>query len=305
MTVNKSKLKNSPFETVVTNAVNLRQTFNNTQNYTVPNTVSGIWIHLAGGGQGGSSRNTGGQTANGAGGTGGNGVFAYTPVTAGSTIGITIGAGGAGGTLTANTSSVQVGLAGGITYVNTSGASFVAGGGLGNGTPDAANTFNQNGYQGKLYGLSRQQIVFSDKTNSGRISQLFAIKEGVGYGGAQQGWGYNESSLASARQGQNSVYGGASGGGAVTNSAGGGNGQDGGVQNLTGRTGGTGVTYAATNGGAGGGGAGIAGNGAAGSGTTGGAGGAGGGGGGGGGANSANSGCTGGAGGAGAVLIYY
>jgi hypothetical protein len=305
MTVDKSKLQNSPFGSVVTNAVNLRQTFNNTQNWTVPNTVSGIWVHLAGGGQGGNSRNTGGQTANGSGGSGGNGVFAFTPVVPGSTVGITIGAGGSGGTIQANTSQPQIGTAGGITYVNTSGASWVAGGGLSNGTPNPTNTSNQDGYSGKLYGLSRQQIVFSDRENSGRKTELFSTREGVGFGGAQQGWEYNASNLSSSRLGVASTYGGGSGGAAVTNGAGGGNGQTGGNQIATGRTGGAGATYTNVNSGGGGGGAGIAGNGGAASGTNGGAGGAGGGGGGGGGANSANTGCTGGAGGAGAVLIYY
>jgi hypothetical protein len=307
MTVDKSKLQNSPFGSVTTSTVNLRQTFNNTQNWTVPNDVNGIWVHLAGGGQGGGSRNTGGQTANGPGGTGGNGVFAFTPVTPGSTVGITIGAGGSGGTIQANTSSAQIGNEGGLTYVNTSGASWVAGGGLKNGTHNTTNGFNTYGYPGKLYGLSRQQIVFSDKTNSGRISQQFSTKEGVGFGGASTEWEYNGSNVNSIdqRAGRSSVYGGGSGGGAVTNSPTAGNGATGGAQTATGRTGGVGATYTSVNSGGGGGGAGIAGNGAAGSGTNGGAGGAGGGGGGGGGANSANTGCTGGAGGAGAVLIYY
>jgi hypothetical protein len=307
MTVDKSKLQNSPFGSVTTSAVNLRQTFNNTQNWTVPNDVNGIWVHLVGGGQGGGSRNTGGQTANGSGGVGGNGVFAFTPVTPGSIVGMTIGAGGSGGTIQANTSSAQVGNEGGLTYVNTSGASWVAGGGLKNGSPNPTNTSNQVGYQGKLYGLSRQQIVFSDKANSGRISQQFSIKEGVGFGGANQEWEYNSSSAGSfdQRAGRSSVYGGGSGGGAVTNSSGGGSGATGGAQTATGRTGGAGAAWVSANSGGGGGGAGITGNGAAASGTNGGAGGAGGGGGGGGGAANATTGCTGGAGGAGAVLIYY
>jgi hypothetical protein len=308
MTVDKSKLQNSPFGASPTNAVNLRQTFNNTQNWTVPNTVSGIYVHLVGGGSGGGSRNTGGQTANGKGGTGGNGVFAYTPVVPGSTVGITIGAGGAGGTLRPNTDNLQEGEAGGLTYVNTSGASWVAGGGMKGATQNTTNTYNGFGYQGKIYGTSRQQIVFSDKANSGRINQLFSVKEGAGFGGGQDEWAYNGSnanSQNSERIGQDSRYGGGSGGGAVTNSNLGGNGATGGNQIATGRTGGAGAAWVTVNSGGGGGGAGIAGNGGAASGTNGGAGGAGGGGGGGGGAANANTGCTGGAGGAGAVLIYY
>jgi hypothetical protein len=301
MTVDKSKLQNSPFGAIVTNTVTLRHTFNTTQNWTVPNTVNGIWVHLAGGGTGGSSKQTTGQTGGGQGGSGGNGVFGYTPVIPGSTVGITIGAGGAGGIITNDV----VGKAGGITLVNTSGTCWVAGGGLSPQSQNGTNGFNQVGFNGKLHGVSRQQIVFSDRANSGRITPLFGLKEGVGFGGCQDGWDYNASNFSSQREGKSSIYGGGSGGGSVTNSVNGGNGQAGGAQNSTGNTGGAGAAFVNTNSGGGGGGAGIAGNGGAASGRDGGVGGAGGGGGGGAGAANANTGCVPGTGGAGAVLIYY
>lgn len=317
MTVDKSKIQNSPFETTSNFATpNLRQTFNNTQNWTVPDGVYGIWVHLAGGGAGGNSRSTGTTTPNGTGGAGGNGVFGYTPVTPGSTVGITIGAGGNGGTIGANVSANTYGNEGGKTVVNTSGTCWAAGGGW---RPRAVNTTNRNlgeTYTGKLYGVTRQQIVFGPRTNSPRSAYLFAggnepitgidFREGVSFGGTNDQNNYDQSTDSNAqRSGLRSLYGGGAGGCAVTNSVGGGNGGNGGNQVLTGYTGGTGATFAATNAGAGGGGAGIVGNGANTNGTTGGAGGAGGGGGGGGGANAANTGCSGGAGGAGAVVIYY
>jgi hypothetical protein len=301
MTVDKSKLQNSPFGAIATNTVNLRQTFNTTQNWTVPNTVSGIWVHLVGGGAGGSSKFTTNQTGGGQGGSGGSGVFGYTPVIPGSTVGITIGAGGARGTIT---NSVQ-GEAGGITSVNTSGTCWVAGGGLRSQFPNGTNGRNEVGFSGKLYGVSRQQIVFSDRANSGRITPLFSLKEGVGFGGSSEGWDYNGTTSVDTRTGRTSVYGGAGGGGSVNNQVNGGGGAPGGNLDSTGNTGGAGAPFVNTNSGGGGGGAGIAGNGGAASGRDGGNGGAGGGGGGGAGAASANTGCVPGNGGAGAVLIYY
>lgn len=317
MTIDKSKIQNSPFETTSNFAApNLRQTFNNTQNWTVPDGVYGIWVHLAGGGAGGNSRVTGATQPNGSGGSGGNGVFGYTPVTPGSTVGITIGAGGNGGTISANVVATSYGNEGGKTVVNTSGTCWAAGGGW---RPRGYNTTNRNvgeSFTGKLYGVTRQQIVFGPKTNSPRSAYLFnnasepltgvEFREGVSFGGTNEAYTYDQASDSNqTRSGLRSLYGGGSGGGSVTNAPQGGNGGNGGNQVITGYTGGTGATYAQTNAGGGGGGAGIAGNGASTNTTNGGAGGAGGGGGGGGGANSANTGCTGGAGGAGAVVIYY
>lgn len=307
MTLEKSKNQNSPFESPSNiSAPTLRQTFNTTQNWTVPDGVYGIWVHLAGGGAGGNSRTTT-QAVNGTGGSGGNGTFAYTPVTPGSTVGITIGAGGNGGTIQTNIVNATYGNEGGTTFVNTVGASYSAGGGWRTSSINTTNAINGWGFVGKLGGMIRQQVLFSPKSLSPRTAYLWGTREGSGFGGLTSEWDYNSANPTqnNNRIGRDSTYGGASGGGASTNNSNAGGGGSGGNQLLTGYTGGVGANYVQTNSGGGGGGAGIAGNGAAGSGTNGGAGGAGGGGGGGGGVGGASLGCTGGAGGAGAVLIYY
>lgn len=315
MTIDKSKTQNSPFGVNTSTATaNLRQTFNNTQNWTVPAGVNGIWVHLTGGGAGGTSKSTT-NNSNGQGGVGGNGVFGYTPVTPGSTVGITIGAGGAGGTIGASINEDQIyGGAGGRTDVNTVGTCWSAGGGQRGGVSNLTNTEWAQGFSGKMLGVSRQQLVFGQATNSPRIVSLYpqgsntgtrTSREGVGVGGLVGPASWNGNASQSFRSGGNSHLGGAAGGSSVTNISGAGGGGNGGNQGLTGYTGGAGAAYVSPNSGGGGGGAGIAGNGGAASGNNGGTGGAGGGGGGGGGGNNATTGCSAGAGGAGAVLIYY
>lgn len=305
MTVEKSKNQNSPFESSSNiSSPTLRQTFNTTQNWTVPDGVYGIWVFLAGGGAGGNSRITT-NSANGSGGSGGNGVFGYTPVTPGSTVGITIGAGGNGGVIQTNQSNLTYGNEGGSTFVNTVGISWFAGGGWRPAGYNTTNSFVGVGFTGKIGGVTRQQILFTPKSLSPRTSYLWGVKEGVGFGGTNSEYDWNSTTATTQRDGRSSIYGGGSGGGAVTNNNVAGPGGPGGAQNLIGYTGGNGAAYVSTNQGGGGGGAGIAGNGGSTNTTNGGNGGAGGGGGGGGGATSATTGCTGGAGGAGAVLIYY
>jgi hypothetical protein len=306
MALQKTHESGSPFEINASySAPNLKHTINNTQNVTIPSGVYGIWVHMAGGGAGGNGRCQPGQTPNGTGGSGGNGLFGFTAVTPGSTVGVTIGAGGTGGNFSNALGDNNIGNAGGTTFVNTVGTSWACGGGWRTSQANNSNGFNASSTCGKLYGVTSQKIIFTDKNDSPRSSYLFSSNgEGIGFGGQNTGYEYNSSSANVNKQGSSSIYGGGAGGGAVTNSASAGNGGTGGSQTLTGYTGGAGATYANVNSGGGGGGAGISGNGSVGSGTTGGAGGAGGGGGGGGGANSANTG-AGGAGGAGAVLIYY
>jgi hypothetical protein len=162
---------------------------------------------------------------------------------------------------------------------------------------------NHPGISGKMFGVTRQQIIFTPRETSPRISVQWPYKEGISPGGTHQNlWQYSTATVVT-RTGGNSIYGGGGGGGAggqFSNLAG----APGGNSLFNSNTGGAGANYALANSGAGGGGAGIAGNGGAGSGNTGGAGGSGGGGGGGGGIVNANVG-TGGAGGSGAVLIYY
>ena len=303
MTFDKTKDTNSAFEAPANiTGVNLRHTVTNTQNITLPNTVSGIWVHMAGGGSGGTGR-INANPASGFGGSGGVGLFGYTSVTPGSTVGITIGAGGAGGVSNTNVVDANLGGDGGTTSVNTTGTCWKVGSGERGLHWNTPNQVIGNTSSGKMFGVTRQQIIFTPRETSPRISVQWPYKEGISPGGTHQNlWQYSTATVVT-RTGGNSIYGGGGGGGAggqFSNLAG----APGGNSLFNSNTGGAGANYALANSGAGGGGAGIAGNGGAGSGNTGGAGGSGGGGGGGGGIVNANVG-TGGAGGSGAVLIYY
>jgi hypothetical protein len=104
----------------------LRQTFNNTQNYTVPNNVSGVVIAMIGGGGGGGSTSANDSNHGSGGGAGGFGIRAI-EVVPGSTIAVTIGAGGTGG----NAGARQLGSTGGVTTVAVGNITFSANGGLG------------------------------------------------------------------------------------------------------------------------------------------------------------------------------
>lgn len=277
----------------------LKQTFNNTQNWTVPSGVNGIWVHLVGGGGGGTARINSNQI-NGTGGAGGNATIGFTPVTPGETIGITIGAGGSGGVVQTNDTGNQLGNAGGDTFVNTSGTSWGAGGAIKAGPSSSTNAQTSGTRGGLKWGMTRQQIKFGSKNQSPRLLQTFWAQglEGCWGGGVNATINYNGSSNTSIN-GQSATYAGASGGFGSTNGTN--VVSSGGNSNIYGFNGGTGGNNIS---GGGGGGAGIAGNGGAGSGYNGGAGGAGGGG-GGGGSGLTNAGGNGGAGGAGCVKIYY
>jgi hypothetical protein len=304
MTTNKT-ITQSPFIGASTiPAPTLQQTFNSSTNWTVPNTVSGIWIHLVGGGAGGAGKNNT-VTNSGVGGAGGVGHLAYTPVIPGSTVGITIGAGGSGGS-SGVSANARYGNDGGETYVNTSGASYGAGPGRVTGPPDTSNGTSGASFSGPFIGLTRQQIVFGSASQSPRRFVLIGDttgQEGGDFGGTGSA-NFNYSSHTRLQGvGGSSTYGGGGGGhGCALNGANLGGGA-GGAQNLTLYTGGAGNNAGVSGGG--GGGAGIAGNGTAASGNNGGAGGAGGGGGGGAGSTVANNNANGGAGGAGCVKIYY
>jgi hypothetical protein len=285
----------------------LQQTFNSSTNWTVPNTVNAIWIHLVGGGAGGGGKMNTGYNASGTGGSGGNGTFGYTPVVPGSTVGIIIGAGGTGGVPSAGLVNSQSND-GGETFVNTSGTSFGAGGGVGQAYPNTTNANYADGFSGRYIGITRQQIVFGAKNASARQFVTAGLAEGVAFGGLANRNNYNSGNApGSLPNGNNSSYGGAAGGSGTPNGGNTPQGGNGGNQITYGFTGGAGAAFANINSGGGGGGAGITGNGNAGSGAIGGNGGAGGGGGGGGGAGQANNNTNarGGNGGAGAVRIYY
>lgn len=307
MSIEKSKTDNSPFILNQTMPVpTLRQTFNNTQNWTVPSGVNFIWVHLAGGGQGGGSKATA-NNSNGQGGTGANGYFGFTTVTPGTTVGITIGAGGNGGTIGSGYSSnVTPGNAGGDTYVNTvNGSCFVAYGAIKSANYNTTNGFFGSSWQGRVPSTTQERPMFVPANQSPRIYPLFLYREGASLGGNTYSSSYDTSSLTDIN-GSGSIYGGGGGGAsAFNNTTATPSGGTGGSSIGSKYNGGAGATATTGNSGGGGGGAGIAGNGGAASGTNGGAGGAGGGGGGGGGGPSVNTGATGGAGGAGAVLIYY
>jgi hypothetical protein len=301
MTIDKT-ITQSPFIGGSTIAVpSVQQTFNSSTNWTVPNTVSGIWIHLVGGGAGGGGRNNS-STANGSGGGGGVGIIAYTPVTPGSTVGITIGAGGSGGSSGVQ-ANARYGNDGAATYVNTSGASYGAGPGICSSTDDSGNQNYGQSFSGPFIGLNRQQMAFGSANQSPRRYVLIGgvvNQEGGSYGGTSATGNYASGPAGNSLVGQPSNHGGGGGGCGTYNNGAANAAGTGGASVIATTNGGIGAT-----GGGGGGGAGIAGNGSAGSGSNGGAGGAGGGGGGGVGQTTTNNTANGGAGGAGCVKIYY
>jgi hypothetical protein len=125
MAVDKSSILNIASNTAPGNYLpNLRQTFNNTQNWTVPTGVRGIIVVMAGGGGGGGSSNSGQNFGASAGGGGGTGVEAV-GVIPGDTVAVTIGAGGAG----AVANSLSDGASGGTTTVGVGNTLLIANGG--------------------------------------------------------------------------------------------------------------------------------------------------------------------------------
>ncbi len=217
MALDKSKSQNSPFNVDASiPSISLRQTFNTTQNWTVPDGVYGIWVLLAGGGGGGNGKLSTG--AGGQAGSGGNGTFGYTVVTPGSTVGITIGAGGNGGTYQTTVVDGLIGNEGGVTSVNTVGTCWSAGGALRSGTPNTTNVQQAVTYIGKTYGITRQQIVFGPKSTTPRTAISFKYSEGSGTGGVGPSGDYSTMTNANAN-GNNSTYGGAGGGTAVASQA--------------------------------------------------------------------------------------
>jgi hypothetical protein len=125
MAVNKSSRLNISSNTSSGNTLpTLRQTFNNTQNWTVPTGVQGIIVVLSGGGAGGGSANSGNNFGGSGGGGGGTGIEAL-GVIPGDTVAVTIGAGGNGGA----GGSTSDGVAGGITTVGVGNTLLTANGG--------------------------------------------------------------------------------------------------------------------------------------------------------------------------------
>lgn len=104
---------------------NLRQTFNNTQNWTVPTGVNGIVFVIAGGGGSGGTSSSGTNYGGGGGSAGAVGVKAV-GVTPGTTVSVTIGAGG-----TAVNTTVSSGVNGGSSTIDIGNIRYTAGGGRG------------------------------------------------------------------------------------------------------------------------------------------------------------------------------
>jgi hypothetical protein len=324
-------------------APQLRATYTNSTNFTVPSTVGLIYYVLAGGGGGGSGGDDQwtGQTKVGGGGGGGGGVsIGFFPVTPGENVSITIGAGGTGGGYQANLSPTSAGL-GGTTILRTTSWVAYAHGGSGGRASNSAQGGSQPGNGGSggrpytntlpfLSGTSSfgsnhsahfvippesYQNVYNNSqfgATSGTVwNQLGANTSSQNFGsGAGASIGTTDGQVNDITSGFGRISGRGSHG--ITGGGGGGSGQNaggagrGGYSTLA-YTGGN--AYAGFLYGGGGGGAGIAGNGVSpGQARSGGAGGTGGGG--GGGAWSASTSTyrpsgSGGAGGVGAVLIYY
>jgi hypothetical protein len=150
-------------ETTTLNVPTLRTTINTTSNWTVPAGVKAILLVAAGGG-GGSGQNMAGTGSSGGGG-GGVAVKAL-PVTPGSTVGITIGAGGTANAY--NASNSAKGNTGGTTQVNISTLSIRANGGTGGGgNTNTATARAQTGNGGNA-------IIYSNV--SGSLSSIPSIK---------------------------------------------------------------------------------------------------------------------------------
>jgi hypothetical protein len=146
MTVSETKIINGSTwsQAVATATPALKHTFNTTQNWTVPNNISAAFFMIAGGGGGGSGAGPNQQGS----GAGGGGVYpGWLALQPGSTVSITIGAGGTAGPASPDFSS---GGTGGASYVTI--GNFVAGGNGGSGgsmsnisgTAGGGNTFTSN-----------------------------------------------------------------------------------------------------------------------------------------------------------------
>lgn len=300
--------------------------------FVAPPGVSGFRVSVIGGGGGGGSGRRGAAASARTGGTGGGGgahnKLFLGAITAGTSISVTVGAGGsAGAAQTANDTDGNVGTVGGTSSFGSygsaygggpgaAGAATSTGGGTGGGSAGAGavgTTSNVSGGLPSSSGLGQGTTPFNMGTGGAgsRTSSAAAAEYGGGAGGY--------CSTTTANAGGDSIFGGPGGGsgGAIssgnTPSAGGAGGGIGTYASGGGAAGGdttpsvgvagaTGTAVAGTCGTGGGGGGAHASS----AGGTGGAGGAGGGGGGGGGAsaNGANSG-AGGVGGRGEVRVYW
>jgi hypothetical protein len=127
----------------------LRQTFNNTQNYTVPNNVSALVVGMIGGGGGGGSSNPSDSNQGSGGGAGGFGLRAI-EVVPGSTIAVTIGASGAGG----GGGARVAGSTGGSTTVGVGNVLFTANGGGGGQAGTSAQSDQAGGGQAGSFSIS-------------------------------------------------------------------------------------------------------------------------------------------------------
>lgn len=218
---------------------------------TPPTTGSYVMAEVWGAGAGGGSGARGATTTNGAGGGGGGGSYRrafFKLADIGSSIPVTIGAGGAGGAAqTVNATNGNNGTAGG----NTTFGSFLTGyGGLpGNGgSTGTASTHGGNGAgvigQAAPAVLSSGQNVFS--------GGLGTSSAGTDLRGSSEGGGGGGGCLTSGGiVGGTSIYGGCGGGGGGSDNAGELGGGAGGADGRGGTAGTAGVINSARNGGAG------------------------------------------------------
>jgi hypothetical protein len=146
MTVSETKVVNGSTwsQAVATAAPALKHTFNTTQNWTVPNNISAAFFMIAGGGGGGSGAGPNMQGS----GAGGGGVYpGWLALQPGSTVSITIGAGGTAGPATPDYAEGGQGGASYVTIGNfTAGANGGSGGSMSNisGVKNGGNTFTSN-----------------------------------------------------------------------------------------------------------------------------------------------------------------
>jgi hypothetical protein len=152
----------------------LRQTFNNTQNWTVPSGVKAIVVALAGGGGGGGFA-ANNNTTNGGGGAGGGGICMKTiPVTPGATVAVTIGAAGTGGS---GTNTPADGNAGAASTVVIGDLTFTANGGnSGKGSTGASGTSGTASYSstGGALPVVDTNFIFELAPVAGAINSTFS-----------------------------------------------------------------------------------------------------------------------------------
>jgi len=297
----------------------LKQTFNNTQNFTIPAGVTKVIALTVGGGGGGGGAGIDASQNAGAGGAGAGFGIHEIYVTEGQSMGITIGAGGTGGFSTTSV-NFQASTTGGTTILTYKDKRYMSYGG-GAGRFSNTSSFGSSGPS--RGGLSTSQPSVS--TNPGNqpvpSSQnnfigISSLSGGMSYDALPSATGnainvfgnirnfYNQVKVGPSEGGYGTHVSGlnmGSGGNGITGGGGGGN-----TASDNAAKGGSTVSFTggAASGKNGGGGAGVTGNGgAANTNTGGGAGGSGGGG--GGGAGEKNLSVRGGSGGAGAVLLYY